>query len=246
MVTLALAGDNTPPLMDETDRISYAIGHQIGSDFKRQQVDLDTQAVIRGMEDGHQARSPLIDPKEMNRRLVDLKRNITGDVKAEALERMQQREADRKHKRQRGTEFLAQNAEKPGIITTESGMQYRIIASGEGVSPKLTDRVRIHYTSSRLDGQVINSSRLKGGPRVFPVNGLIAGVTEALRLMRPGDKWELYLPSNLAYGRQGPFAHEVIITEVELLEILRPETVQAKPSQEESERQTEGGGNGIQ
>jgi FKBP-type peptidyl-prolyl cis-trans isomerase FklB len=222
-----LYADEKPSLVDETDRISYAIGHQIGNDFKKQKVDLDSQAITRGMEDGHRASRPLLSPKEMNQRLVALKHNITDDTKAKALERLNKRQAEMKHKHQLGREFLAANGEKPGIITTRSGMQYRVLTPGAGEAPTLSDRVRIHYKSSQINGNVINSSALKGGPRVFPVNGLIPGVTEALKLMQPGAKWELYLPSKLAYGRRGPYAHETIIAEVELLEIIPSEITQS-------------------
>ena len=219
-VCLPAMAENGTSLNDETDRINYAIGHQIGIDFRKQQVDLDRQAVTQGLQHGHQGSRPALEVKDMNRRLVELKRNITEDTKAKAMERVQKRQTEMKHKRQRGEEFLAANAGKPGIISTDSGLQYRIITPGEGSHPKHNDRVKINYESRRISGQVIHSSKLKGGPRVFPVNSLIPGVTEALKKMQPGAKWELYIPHELAFGRQGPFAHEAIISEVELLEVL--------------------------
>ncbi|MEW8508065.1 MAG: FKBP-type peptidyl-prolyl cis-trans isomerase N-terminal domain-containing protein [Candidatus Thiodiazotropha sp.] len=230
LIVTPVIADEKPTLVDEADRIGYAIGHQIGSDFRKQKMDLDSAAITQGIVDGHRGSHPLLPPKEMNMRLVELKRKITDETKAKALERLNKRQAKMKHKHQLGREFLAANGKKPGIVTTESGMQYRIIKSGEGDPPKLTDRVRIHYKSSRLDGKVINSSNLKRGPGVFPVTGMIPGATEAIRLMRPGAKWELYLPPKLAYGRRGPYAHEAIIAEVELLEILPAETARTDQS----------------
>ncbi|MES9946664.1 MAG: FKBP-type peptidyl-prolyl cis-trans isomerase N-terminal domain-containing protein [Candidatus Thiodiazotropha sp.] len=234
LVVHPLCADEKPSLSDETDRISYAIGHQIGNDFRKQHVDLDRQALSQGMGDGHQGNPPLLPAKEMNRRLVELKRRITDETKAKALERLEKHQAEMKHKHQLGREFLASNGKKPGILTTQSGMQYRVITPGAGTPPQLTDRVRINYKSSRLDGKVINSSEHKGGPEVFPVTGMIPGATEAIRLMRPGAKWELYLPSKLAYGRRGPYAHEAIIAELELLEILPSESAQTEQSSGDS------------
>lgn len=233
LTSLATMAEDTTSLNDETDRINYAIGHQIGTDFRKQQVDLDRQAVTLGLQQGHQGSKPAMDSTEMNQRLIALKRNITEDTKAKALERLEQSQAKMKHKRAQGEEFLAANAVKSGIITTDSGLQYRIIRSGQGDYPKLSDQVRLHYKSKRINGQVINSSELKGGPGVFPVHLLLPGVTEALRMMQTGAKWELYLPSRLAFGRRGPFAHEAIITEVELLEIL-PKPVEQADSTEAS------------
>jgi FKBP-type peptidyl-prolyl cis-trans isomerase FklB len=221
-----LIADEEKTLNDEQDRISYAIGHQIGVDFKRQSVDLDAQSITQGMVDGHIGTKPKMSSDEMNHRLVNLKKRITDDTKAKAMERMQKRKAELKHKRQIGKEFLAENADKPGISTSESGMQYRIINPGTGAKPQLTDKVKINYKSTRLDGKLINSSALKGGPRTFPVNRLLPGVTEALRMMQPGAKWKLFLPSKMAFARQGPYAHETIIVEVELLDIIPSTTAQ--------------------
>ena len=235
LVCLPAMAENGNSLNDETDRINYAIGHQIGTDFRKQQVDLDRQAVTLGLEHGHQRSRPALDPKEMNRRLVELKRNITEDTKAKAMERLQKRQAEMKHKRTKGEAFLAANASKPGIITTDSGLQYRVITSGKGVNPKHSDRVKINYESRRISGQVIHSSKRKGGPRVFELSRLIPGVTEALKKMQPGAKWELYIPHKLAFGRQGPFAHEAIITEVELLEVLPQETAKTDRAEERNQ-----------
>ena len=125
-----------------------------------------------------------------------------------------------------GTEYLAQNANKPGVITTESGLQYRVIKKGEGASPKLDDTVEVHYTGRLIGGEVFDSSVERGQPVTFPVNGVIKGWVEALQLMKPGSKWELTIPSELAYGpggtangRIGPNA--TLIFEVELLDVKK-------------------------
>ncbi len=223
-------------LSDEADRINYTIGHQIGADFKKQQVELDRQSLKLGLDDGHDGKPPLLDAKEMNQRLVDLKRNITQDMEAEAMERMQKKQAQTKHKRQEGEEFLTANKLKEGVQTTASGLQYKIITPGTGPMPKSTDQVKILYTARRLNGQKFDGSFKKGGPSTYRVNGVIPGFSEALKMMQPGAKWEIYLAPELAYGRKGPLAHETIIIEIELLEILEEPVVEqegkAAPTEE--------------
>lgn len=119
--------------------------------------------------------------------------------------------------------FLAQNAKKEGVKTTASGLQYKVIQSGTGESPKLTDRVKVHYHGTLIDGTVFDSSVQRGQPISFPVGGVIPGWVEALQLMKVGDKWQLFIPAKLAYGDQSPSPaippNSVLIFEVELLGI---------------------------
>ena len=122
-----------------------------------------------------------------------------------------------------GETFLAENARKAGVTTTASGLQYKVIQSGTGESPKLTDTVKVHYHGTLIDGTVFDSSVQRGRPISFPVGGVIPGWVEALQLMKVGDKWQLFIPANLAYGDQSPSPaippHSVLIFEVELLGI---------------------------
>ncbi len=213
-------------LADEADRINYTIGHQIGTDFKKQKVELDQQALQQGMRDGHERKQPLLDAREMNERLVDLKRNITKKMEAEAVARLEKKNQKMRNNRRAGQEFLEANRAKEGVKTMPSGLQYKVLTPGDGLRPQASDRVRIHYRARRLNGQEFNSSYKKGEPSVFRVNGVVPGFSEALQMMQPGAKWELYLPWNLAYGRKGPLGNEAIIIEAELLEILGPEMEQ--------------------
>jgi len=123
----------------------------------------------------------------------------------------------------RGESFLAENAKKEGVKTTASGLQYRVIKSGTGPSPKLSDGVKVHYHGTLIDGTVFDSSVERGEPISFPVSGVIAGWTEALQLMKVGDKWKLFIPARLAYGEQSPTPkippNSALIFEVELLGI---------------------------
>jgi FKBP-type peptidyl-prolyl cis-trans isomerase FklB len=122
-----------------------------------------------------------------------------------------------------GEKFLAENAKKDGVKTTASGLQYKVIKSGTGESPKLTDTVKVHYHGTLIDGTVFDSSVERGEPISFPVQGVIPGWVEALQLMKVGDKWQLFIPAKLAYGAQSPSpkigANSTLIFEVELLGI---------------------------
>ncbi len=122
-----------------------------------------------------------------------------------------------------GAAFLAENAKKEGVTTTASGLQYKVIKSGTGESPKLSDRVKVHYHGTLIDGTVFDSSVQRGQPISFPVGRVIPGWVEALQLMKVGDKWQLFIPSRLAYGDQSPSQaippKSVLIFEVELLGI---------------------------
>ena len=122
-----------------------------------------------------------------------------------------------------GADFLAQNAKKQGITVTDSGLQYEVIQSGEGLSPSRTDRVTVHYRGTLVDGREFDSSYKRGKPATFPLNRVITGWTEGLQLMKEGDKWRLFIPSDLGYGSRGAGdligPNETLIFEVELLKI---------------------------
>ena len=124
-----------------------------------------------------------------------------------------------------GEAFLAANAKKEGVVTTASGLQYKILKSGTGESPKATDTVKVDYQGMLIDGTIFDSSIQRGTPATFPVNGVIPGWVEALQLMKVGDKWQLFIPANLAYGEQSPSPqippNSVLVFEVDLLDIVK-------------------------
>ncbi len=206
-------------LTDSDDRINYAIGHQIGSDFKRQNKELMEQAIRRGMQDGYSGNAPAIDRQEMSRALGDLKRNITEKMKADALKRIQDREKDEQQKRSQGEAFMLENESKEGVVTLESGLQYKVLKPGSGLSPTLDDQITFHYRARTLAGKEYDSSYKRGNPLSRRAGGILPGFSEAIQLMKPGSKWELYLPPELAYGREGPLAHQTVIIELELLSV---------------------------
>lgn len=206
-------------LADEADRISYSIGHQIGADFKRQKVKLDEPALSLGLQHGQAGNKPLLGSAEMQEVLIDLKRNITNKMKTEAAARINTRRQIEQQKRDAGKAFMLANQTRQGVKTMPSGLQYKVIKKGEGRKPKIDDYVTFNYRAKTLDGREYDSSFKKGGPVTYRANGVLPGFTEGIQMMTPGAKWELYLPPEQAYGRQGLIAHQTIILEIELLSI---------------------------
>ncbi len=207
------------PLADEADRINYSIGHQIGADFKRQKVKFNEQALKLGLQHGQAGEPPLVSSAEMKEMLVDLKRNITTKMKNESVARINSRKQLEKEKRSAGEAFMAENQTREGVKTMPSGLQYMVLKKGAGQKPKIDDYVTFNYRARTLDGREYDSSFKKGGPVTYRANGVLPGFTEAIQMMPPGAKWEIYLPPEQAYGRQEPLAHQTIILQVELLSI---------------------------
>jgi FKBP-type peptidyl-prolyl cis-trans isomerase FklB len=205
------------------DSVSYAIGYDIGSNFRNQEIDVELDMVKKGIERGltdTSAAAAIFTKEELQQ--------IFGVLQQKMMEK-QQSKMDGVAKKNKDVEdkFLAENSKKPGVVTLPSGLQYKVIKAGNGASPKATDKVTVHYRGTLINGQEFDSSIGRGEPVTFPVNGVIPGWTEALQLMKVGDKWELYIPSALAYGNRGagqmiePGA--TLIFEVELLGIGEPE-----------------------
>ncbi len=195
-------------------RVSYGIGRQMGDQLASNPFEgVDAAAVAAGV----------IDALEGNPSAV-----AHADLEAafkEISQRMQAKQAEQaKAKAADGETFLAENAKKPGVTVTASGLQYEVITQGEGAKPTASSRVKTHYHGTLIDGTVFDSSYNRGQPIDFAVNGVIAGWTEALQLMPVGSKWRLYIPYQLAYGERGAGAsiapYSALIFDVELLEIV--------------------------
>ena len=199
-------------LDDETARINYSLGYQIGGDFKRQGVELNPEAVVKGMQDALSGGEPLMSPQEMNTMLVELKRKVVAEQQAKRHESELQMVAE-------GNKFLEENAKKPGVVTTPSGLQYKIVEPGSGNNPGPTDEVTVNYRGTLINGQEFDSSYSKGKPVSFPLNGVIKGWTEGVQLVKPGGKIQLFIPPQLAYGDRGPLAHRTLIFDVELISV---------------------------
>ena len=208
--------EDRPVLKTDKDKVSYSIGLDIGTNFKRQSVDLDQKALAAGIADGLSGGKPLLTEDEVRKVLAQFQQQMAAKA-----QQLAQQLAEKNQKE--GEVFLAENKKKKGVITLPSGLQYQVITAGTGKIPKATDTVTTHYRGTLIDGTEFDSSYKRGEPASFPVNGVIKGWTEALQLMKVGSKWQLFIPSNLAYGPQG--AGQVIgpnatlIFEIELLAI---------------------------
>jgi FKBP-type peptidyl-prolyl cis-trans isomerase FklB len=212
-------------LDDETDRINYGVGYQIGGDFKRQGVELNTDALVRGIQDAIEGREPPMGRQEMNQTLRDFKRRIMV-AERERLKQQTQKNFEE------GQAFLAENAKREGVKVLPSGVQYKVIQEGTGRSPDTDDTVTVHYRGTLLDGTEFDSSYQRGKPTTFRVNRVIPGWTAALPKMQEGAKWQLFIPSQLAYGPKGVGEsippNSVLIFEVELLSV-QPHEQGAQP-----------------
>ena len=215
VLTLPLSAAEALNFDDETTRINYSLGHQIGGDFKRQGVEMNAEAVVLGIRDALSGAEPKMTPAEMNATLTELKRKVVATQRQRNVER----ELDYIKE---GEAFLQQNAKKEGVITTDSGLQYKVIKEGSGKSPGPEDQVTVHYRGTFIDGKPFDSSYKKNKPATFRVNGVIKGWSEGLQLMKEGGKSQFFIPQNLAYGKRGPLAHRALIFEVELLKVEKP------------------------
>jgi FKBP-type peptidyl-prolyl cis-trans isomerase FklB len=208
----AHAADEPLPLDNETDRISYSLGYQIGGDFKRQGVEMNAEAVVQGIADALSGAEPGMPADEMQGTLRDLKRKIIADQRARKRETELQYLAA-------GEKFMEENAKKEGVVATDSGLQYKMISEGTGKSPGPTDKVTVNYRGTLIDGKEFDSSYKKGKPATFALNGVIKGWSEGLQLMREGGKAQLVIPPDLAYGDRGPLGHRTLIFDVELISV---------------------------
>jgi FKBP-type peptidyl-prolyl cis-trans isomerase FklB len=208
----AVSAGETLKLEDETARINYSLGYQIGGDFKRQNVELNPEAVVKGMQDALDGSEPLMPQQEMNDTLLELKRKVVAEQQAKRREAELEKVAS-------GKKYLEENAKKPGVVTTPSGLQYKIVEPGSGKNPGPTDTVTVNYRGTLINGNEFDSSYDKGKPVSFPLNGVIKGWTEGLQLVKEGGKIQLVIPSGLAYGDRGPLANQTLVFDVELIAV---------------------------
>ena len=204
---------------EEPDRVNYSIGYQIGTDFKRQGVELNADTLMRGINDAGSGSGAALADEEMGAILKDLKGRIKSDQRQKAEQRFERKKREAQQKRDEGNAFLAQNAEKDGVKTMPSKLQYRIIKQGGGRKPGAQDTVIVHYSGALIDGHEFDSSYRRKVPSTFQVDGVIAGWSEALQLMSEGAVWEIVVPPELAYRNRGPLADQTLVFKIELLEI---------------------------
>lgn len=203
-------------LKDQKDKVSYIIGIDIGTNLKRQSVEINPDILFRGIKDGLAGNKPLMSDQEMKDAIAIFQKEMQAKQEEVA------KKMGEKNKKE-GEAFLAENKKKEGVVTLASGLQYKVLKKGSGKKPKLTDTVTTHYRGTLIDGTEFDSSYRRNQPVSFPVNGVIAGWTEALQLMEEGAKWQLFIPPQLAYGERGAGPqigpNATLIFEVELISV---------------------------
>lgn len=209
-----LLADDTNILTDDKSRISYAVGMLLGHNWQQQGVAMDPDLVLRGIKDEQSGGATLLTPQEAQNLLKEFQQNLAA----------RQTELAAKDKTE-GEAFLAQNKSQPGVVTLPDGLQYKIVTEGSGAMPGPNDIVTVNYRGTFIDGTEFDSSYKRGQPVQLPIGGVIPGWTEALLKMKVGSKWQLFIPSNLAYGergRPGIPPNSALIFEVELLSTQNP------------------------
>jgi FKBP-type peptidyl-prolyl cis-trans isomerase len=207
-------------LKTDNEKLAYALGADIGARLKDLETEMDFKVFMRGLEDRYYDREPALsaDDQTKTKQAFFDKKKEEAQAKAKALGEKNKKE---------GEAYLAENSKKPGVKVTASGLQYEVLQDGTGETPKATDRVKVNYKGTLIDGTEFDSSYKKGQPTIHPVNGFIKGWTEALQLMKVGSKFRLVVPSDIAYGERGAGKdigpNSVLIFELELLGIEPPQ-----------------------
>ena len=199
------------------DKLSYALGLGIGRQLSQMGADdlnvADFAQAVKDMIDGKEPQVPTAEAQQI---VEDFFRRQEEKQRAEAAEKY-------KGAKSEGEKYLSENAKKEGVVTLPSGLQYKVLKEGNGKSPKATDKVVCHYEGMLIDGTMFDSSVQRGEPATFPLNGVIAGWTEGLQLMKEGAKYRFFIPYQLGYGERGagasipPFA--ALVFDVELIEV---------------------------
>jgi len=197
-------------------KASYSFGVDFAKRLKQQSINLETESLIQGIRDGSSGAKIQLSEEDMNTARTEFLKKLREEMMAKQAAEGEKNLAE-------GKAFLAENAKKEGVVTTASGLQYKIITPGTGATPTLEDTVTTHYRGTVIDGREFDSSYARGNPATFPVKGVIKGWTEALQMMKVGAKWQLFIPADLAYGDKarsdviGPNA--TLIFDIELLAI---------------------------
>lgn len=206
------------PGLESTDqKVSYGMGLVLGERMKNDLPDLQMEQFLQGIEHGHEGDEEVsrMSREEIQEALMAYQKQLQERDNA-------QRDELAEKNSEAGEAFLAENAERDGVETTDSGLQYEILEEGDGEKPAESDQVKVHYTGELLSGEVFDSSRERGEPVTFGLNQVIPGWTEGLQLMNEGSRVKLYIPSDLAYGPGGNHSigpNETLVFDVELIEV---------------------------
>ena len=210
ILIMGITSINAQNLNTEMEKVSYSLGVNVAKSVKNQGLEsIDSEAIAQAFTDVFEGNELKISEQESNVILQEYFGKLAQKAQSANVEA--------------GQKFLAENGKRDGVVTTATGLQYEVLAEGSGDSPKETEQVTVHYHGTLIDGTVFDSSVERGQPATFPVNGVIPGWVEALQLMKPGAKYKLFIPSNLAYGERGAGGsigpNATLIFEVELISI---------------------------
>lgn len=212
-------------LSTDKDKLSYTIGADIGSNFKAQDIQIDPQIFLTGLQDGLSGKKLQMTDKEME----EVLKHFQSDMMAKKVAEF--KTLATKNKKE-GEEFLAANKTKSGVVTLADGLQYQVVKAGQGAKPGKNDSVTVEYTGKLINGEVFDSTEKSGKPVTFKVTQVIPGWTEALQLMSPGAEWNVYIPASLAYGEKGvggPIGpNETLIFNIHLISVDKAKALPAK------------------
>lgn len=225
----------TTPELSKEEKLSYSVGYNVGKSLKQQDIQINVDLLIKGIKESLSGQSTVLTAEQVSQTLTEFQKERLAKQVEEFKKKT---EANTKV----GQDFLEQNKKKEGVVTLASGLQYKVLKSGAegGKKPKAADTVTTHYKGTLLDGSEFDSSYKRGEPTSFPVEGVISGWTEALQLMKEGDKWQLFVPPELAYGARGTpdgkiGPNQTLIFEVELISVADPKDA-AKAEGKEAEK----------
>jgi FKBP-type peptidyl-prolyl cis-trans isomerase FklB len=208
-------------LKDQKDKESYSVGYQFGQNLKTQRVDINVDVLASGIKDGLSGKESLMNQEEIRATIAELQKRVMAGMEKDFKAFKEKAERNLAE----GKAFLEENKKKEGVKVLPSGLQYKVLKEGSGKMPTASDTVTVHYRGTLIDGMEFDSSYKRGQPATFSVNGVITGWTEALQLMKEGSKWQIFVPSELAYGEKGQppriFPNSVLIFEVELISIAK-------------------------
>lgn len=217
-MSTAIAATDTPALQTDMDKLSYSIGSDLGKNFKRQGIDINPTVMAKGIQDGMSGGALLLTEQQMK----DVLNKFQKDLMAKRTADFNKKAEDNKAK---GEAFLTENKTKTGVVALADGLQYKIVKAGTGEKPGKEDTVTVEYTGRLISGEVFDSTEKTGKPATFKLSQVIPGWTEALQLMPAGSTWEVYVPSNLAYGQRsvgGPIGpNETLIFNIHLISVKK-------------------------